>query len=79
MNSTATYEVERMAIAGEEKFFFKCPAGGFASLRPGVCPKCGELLMTVSASPASMDDGTEGRVPDIFQTSANNHEAVVAE
>ena len=24
--------------------FFKCPVGGFASLRPGVCPKCHEPL-----------------------------------
>lgn len=33
--------------------FYKCPLGGFASLRPGYCPKCRELLMLVSAEHTS--------------------------
>lgn len=80
MSSTATYEIERVTIAGEERIFFKCPVGGFASLRPGICPKCGEFLMSVSASPAaSTDNYSEGRVPDIAPASVNDHEAGVAE
>lgn len=29
--------------------FFKCPVGGFASLRLGSCPKCGESLVPITA------------------------------
>jgi len=60
MSSTGTLEIETMAQASTERVFFKCPFGGFASLRPGVCPKCGELLMKVGAPPVLMDNYDEG-------------------
>ncbi len=78
MSDMAIYGIETMADARQETIFFKCPVGGFASLRPGICPKCGEFLMIVGASPASMNDYTEVRVPDTARTSTNNHEAGVA-
>ncbi len=64
MSNTARYRIETMADARPEIVFFKCPVGGFASLRPGVCPKCGELLMIVGASPASTDGSDDDRAPD---------------
>lgn len=36
--------------------FYKCPVGGFASLSPGVCPKCKESLVAVSSGQSSADD-----------------------
>ncbi len=30
--------------------FYQCPVGGFASLRPGVCPKCGATLAPDAAA-----------------------------
>lgn len=39
--------LEMTAIAPTGPLFFKCPMGGYASLRPGLCPKCKELLVPV--------------------------------
>ncbi len=64
MSDKAIYRIETMADARQETIFFKCPVGGFASLRPGICPKCGELLMIVGASLASTDGGDENHAPD---------------
>ncbi len=77
MSNTTKYEIKTVKDAREETIFFKCPIGGYASLGPGICPKCGEFLMTVGASPASMRDCTQVRVPDTARTSAKNHEAGV--
>ncbi len=63
MMSATTIEIETVAGAHKGKAFFNCPVGGFASLRPGICPKCGELLTIVGASPASMDSCDEGHAP----------------
>ncbi len=49
MRNAAAVEIEAVADAHKGKVFFKCPVGGFASLRPGNCPKCGEPLMIVVA------------------------------
>lgn len=35
------------------KLFFKCPIGGFASLNPGICPKCNAQLIAVSVRDSS--------------------------
>ncbi|GEM_PF-6224122 len=35
--------------------FYRCPVGGFASLSPGICPKCSERLVVVSAVNGSDD------------------------
>ncbi|MEJ7577673.1 MAG: hypothetical protein WKF74_11790 [Pyrinomonadaceae bacterium] len=29
--------------------FFKCPVGGYASITPGICPKCCEHLVPVAS------------------------------
>lgn len=79
MSDIATLEVKAVADAREERVFFKCPVGGFASLSPGICPKCGELLMIVGASPVSTDGYDEGHMPSIARTSANNYGAGVIE
>jgi len=34
-------------LASSNDLFFKCPMGGYASLRPGLCPKCSEPLVPV--------------------------------
>ena len=39
--------VPMIEINTTKELFFKCPVGGFASLRPGICPKCKELLIAV--------------------------------
>lgn len=36
--------------------FFKCPTGGFASLLPGVCPKCREPLIRVAGANSSLNE-----------------------
>jgi hypothetical protein len=38
---------EVIAPHAERGLFYKCPVGGFVSLRPGSCPKCLELLTPV--------------------------------
>ena len=38
---------EAIAFLPERVLFYKCPNGGFASLRPGICPKCHEPLRPV--------------------------------
>lgn len=35
---------EQMASTKREALFYKCPVGGYVSLRPGACPKCCEPL-----------------------------------
>jgi len=40
-------------IDSSADLFYKCPVGGFASLSPGICPKCSEQLVTVSAGDGS--------------------------
>ncbi|MBA3320957.1 MAG: hypothetical protein H0T45_05860 [Pyrinomonadaceae bacterium] len=79
MRKAATIEVVKVANAREGKVFFKCPVGGFASLRPGICLKCGELLMIVGASPASTDGCDEGHAPVDRPDSGEQSWAGVAE
>lgn len=38
----------KIDIGSSGDLFYKCPVGGFASLLPGVCPKCDERLVAVS-------------------------------
>lgn len=35
---------EHIASTKREALFYKCPVGGYVSLRPGACPKCREPL-----------------------------------
>ncbi len=79
MRNAAAVEIEAVADAREGKVFFKCPVGGFASLSPGICPKCGELLMIVGASPASTDGCDEGHAPVDRPDSGEQSWAGVAE
>lgn len=44
-----------MELGNSSDLFFKCPIGGFASLSPGVCPKCNELLVAVSGDESSAE------------------------
>ena len=51
-------------VSGPEKgLLYKCPIGGFASLRAGTCPKCRESLTLVvvvgDLDRHSGDDGVE--------------------
>ena len=41
-------------------FFFKCPMGGYASLRPGLCPKCDEVLVPVTTINSRSDEQLGG-------------------
>lgn len=40
-------------IDSSAALFYKCPVGGFASLSPGICPKCNARLVAVSATDCS--------------------------
>lgn len=46
--------------------FYKCPVGGFASLRPGTCPKCHEVLVFVDESAASKAESEKVRVSSVL-------------
>lgn len=50
-----TQPLAAIDVDGSNDLFFKCPIGGFASLSPGVCPKCSEQLVAVSAVNGSTD------------------------
>ncbi len=58
--------------------FYKCPIGGFASLRPGYCPKCREALTPVSAVPASTTIHDEARAPGMATASTDHRGLHVA-
>lgn len=49
-----------IGIDSSKDLFFKCPIGGFASLSPGICPKCNEQLVVVSVTDSTADE--ESRV-----------------
>jgi hypothetical protein len=44
---SSAIQKEAMEFLPEMVLFYKCPNGGFASLRPGTCPKCHERLTPV--------------------------------
>ena len=46
----------------KKRVYYKCPVGGFASLRFGRCPKCGEILKPV-VSIVSADNRVEQVTP----------------
>ena len=54
--------IEMRQSAREGDIFFKCPNGGFASLRPGICPKCNELLTAVKSSGSAHDSSERSTV-----------------
>lgn len=58
--------------------FYKCPIGGFASLRPGRCPKCRESLTPISAVPTSTTIHNEAHVPVTATASTVNRGSHVA-
>jgi hypothetical protein len=39
---------ETTAIGPGDHLFFQCPMGGYASLHPGLCPKCNEPMVPVT-------------------------------
>ena len=53
--------------SSNRQWFFKCPIGGFASLNPGICPKCNAQLVAVSVrdssavEPRAAGDGDHNR------------------
>ncbi len=55
------------AGGGKESVFFKCPIGGFASLRPGRCPKCLAPLTPVAG------DAMRGESQNAMRLSIMNH------
>lgn len=55
-------QIEITASASQRGVFFQCPVGGFASLSPGLCPKCQEALLLVTVpAPASGHSGIDMR------------------
>lgn len=54
----------------ERESFYKCPIGGFASLRPGICPKCHESL-----TPVTFVGDVDGRIRG---SAANRRRALVS-
>ena len=50
----------KIARDRNREFFFKCPVGGFASLSPGICPKCNAQLVAVSAGELSTGEHPVG-------------------
>ncbi|MBA2341792.1 MAG: hypothetical protein H0V88_15490 [Pyrinomonadaceae bacterium] len=64
MREAAQIETENVrSSSGGGGVFYKCPIGGFASLRPGNCPKCNESLTPVSTSSVSATSREESRKP----------------
>lgn len=57
MQITSEQSTEEVVAIGRKNGFFKCPVGGYASLYPRLCPKCGELLVPTDA----IDSVTEPR------------------
>ena len=51
---------EIAVIAFTNNFFFKCPMGGYASIRPGFCPKCDEPLVLVAPIDSRSDEQLGG-------------------
>lgn len=51
----STLPKEATASPRETGLYYQCPIGGFASLRPGTCPKCHESLTLV------VEGGVDGR------------------
>lgn len=47
---------EITVIGFSNGFFFKCPMGGYASLRPGLCPKCNEPLVAIAPLDSRLDE-----------------------
>ncbi len=69
MREAAQIETENVRSSSGGGVFYKCPIGGFASLRPGYCPKCHESLTPVSTSSASATSREESRKPGALQIS----------
>ena len=59
LNPQAVLEIEANRSSD---LFFKCPVGGFASLNPGICPKCNEELVGVYVSNSKANGQTTQRV-----------------
>ncbi len=51
MSSAITSQTTEVKVSD---IFFKCPVGGYASITPGICPKCCEHLVPVTS--ASLDE-----------------------
>lgn len=51
-------------LESSNDLFFECPLGGYASLRPGLCPKCSESLVPVVPIGLVADDQLIGRADD---------------
>ena len=43
----SAFQTEAVTSLPKTVFFYKCPIGGFVSLRSGICPKCHEFLTPV--------------------------------
>ena len=48
--------VPEIEIDSNADLFYKCPVGGFASLNPGICPKCNERLVAVYDARCTADE-----------------------
>lgn len=68
-------QLEITASAHHSSVFFKCPIGGFASLSPGLCPKCYEPLTPVAATAPTSEQVKKQDVRDAGADSAGNEEA----
>ena len=50
----------KIDIGSSGDLFYKCPVGGFASLNPGICPKCNEPLVALSDTGSAAERLTVG-------------------
>lgn len=64
MNTTNRHDFEMMRETRAVGLFFRCPVGGFASLIPGACPKCGERLTSIDAAQVSTGQHTATQMMD---------------
>jgi len=53
MRMSVTPNFDGKSNASQSGAFYKCPVGGYASLRPGHCPKCHERLTLTTAANSS--------------------------
>ena len=72
MNNSVSLEMMNEVInATDVPLFYKCPFGGFASLRPGVCPKCEEVLTPVGQSASRIIEGDSSQAHWLFNRESN--------
>ena len=70
-------QVEFTASVNQMGVFFKCPVGGFASLNPGLCPKCQEVLQPITGSTSASGNVETARLDVSAQSKASEETGAV--